>query len=453
MDMKNTKRLITVKTFATTRVLCMRLLRKLSKLISYSTLLCSASITSANDPFDPSNVGNWPKKQVGYWSFDYKDVRDHSEFNHSSILNGDISFAEGIQGYAAQFNDSSSSMEFNVGDNWTLEEPFAFAAWIYIPGAGLSQSIFSRVATNGSGVATFVDEELYINIVITDIMYGSLHVKTKEKLHPGKWQHVSIGYNTGLSLQSTLVTINGFESNLESINNSLTTSPTHESISTFNIGYADPSIFFSSNVMTPPENFQGKIDEVYLFQNIINPVESYCLSQLGLNCLIPIQQGPQGEKGVKGPQGSKGEQGPRGKQGEAGKQGERGPQGPQGETGPQGPQGRSGLPGLEGQPGVGKTGPKGPDGQQGLPGVRGPQGEPGPRGDAGPIADSYQDLPKGSLSGFCQINKANQTITLHYGTAASTYTYRHNNQYLNACSCASGWTRVGDVNASWCIKN
>ncbi|MGI0117811.1 LamG-like jellyroll fold domain-containing protein [Zooshikella sp. RANM57] len=431
----------------------MRLLRKLSKLISYSTLLCSASITSANDPFDPSNVGNWPKKQVGYWSFDYKDMRDHSEFNHSSILNGDISFAEGIQGYAAQFNDSSSSMEFNVGDNWTLREPFAFSAWLFASETSTNQSIFSRTAKNRSGVTVFIDKNLFINVIIVDVTKGILHLKTEQKIEPKKWQHVTISYNTGLKLNSTLITLNGFEAGLKKIKSSLFTSPTHDSKSTFNIGYTSPRLYILKPGVNRPENFQGKIDEVYLFQNIINPVESYCLSQLGLNCLIPIQQGPQGEKGIKGPQGPKGEQGPQGKQGEPGDQGEQGPQGPQGETGPQGPQGKSGLPGLEGQPGVGKTGTKGPDGQQGLPGVRGPQGEPGPRGDAGPIADSYQDLPKGTLSGFCQINKANQTITLHYGTAASTYTYRHNSQYLNACSCASGWTRVGDVNASWCIKN
>ncbi len=124
--------------------------------------------------------------------------------------------------------------------------------------------------------------------------------------------------------------------------------------------------------------------------------------------------------------------------------GELGTPGPRGCTGPKGDKGDTGLPGP-----VGPKGDTGLTGPQGLQGPTGPQGPAGPAGTASAIT-SYNQLPSGSLAGYCTFGitdpgaTGKSNVMAYEGSFTGDYaippaTWRNTGVDNRSCSCEAGW--------------
>lgn len=409
-------------------------------------MACASSVINANPVSSDNSHELYLKELKGYWSFDYENAIDHSGNELEGAFDGEAFFDKGVSGKAISINiDDENYLQINPEDNWTTAKPFAVALWLKPSEAPETpMSVLSRISEESdAGLVAYLDSELFLHIEVTDSSGGKIHSKTVSPLIMGDWQHLTINYDGAVSANSFFITINGFEAGLVSLSNSLMEPSSQEETASLNIGG-----YWGENDITA---FSGLIDEIYLYQNVLNPSETFCLSQLGIDCLIPVTKGLTGEKGNKG---DKGQQGLPGRPGETGVRGligntgDKGKMGLQGLLGPDGNTGLFGTEGQSGQPGMkGKQGPVGPKGEKGLKGPEGPQGS---RGDAGPIADGYQDLPPGSLSGYCHVIPSTKKITLYSGAAATTSSPTPTTY---DCSCAPGWSRVGFDSKYWCVKN
>ena len=179
----------------------------------------------------------------------------------------ELPFVDGKLGRAAQF-DGKTFVDGGPGFKFNYKDPLTFSAWIYPTspdGAILSKG---QPFSKGPGHGLYLREGkvfLYMTLRWTDI---SLRLQTEEPLPMNEWSHVTVTYNGKRYAKYVHIYVNGEEVAKDVLFDELTYPFSTDEPFRIGAGGGDP-------------NFQGRIDDVRVYDRALSAEEAATVSLLG----------------------------------------------------------------------------------------------------------------------------------------------------------------------------
>jgi mono/diheme cytochrome c family protein len=210
---------------------------------------------------------------LAHWEFDNHPADTSGNYHHGRVVRGQLSYADGRVGQAADFSGETQVDFGNIGA-FDRASPFSAAFWFLMSGAS-GVTIFQKIdpqTHRGYEVAlddtTRVAELTRGAHLIVRLIHrtpdNAIEVRTKERLvlgyFGGKWHHVALNYDGSGKAAGIRLYVDGKPVALEVLRDHLTGS--FQTAASFSIG--------NKNIGAP---YKGQLDDLRLYNRALTRTE------------------------------------------------------------------------------------------------------------------------------------------------------------------------------------
>jgi len=222
-------------------------------------------VSLSPSPTPPPQPVDLNSDLVGYWKFDEGQgtlATDSSNYDNHGVLSSE-KWVTGKFGYALSFDGSGG---VDIGDRGTLERFANLSISLWIQATTSQVGVLVNKYENGSNNGYYLalgnrfNPSTQVTFLVDE--FGEDRIVSNQSITDGQWHHIVAIYQGGVGPKLYIDGVQGGGSREGKTLNSVGTAPGKS----FKIGTYSPGGY-------PEFNFRGVIDDVRIYNSVLNPAE------------------------------------------------------------------------------------------------------------------------------------------------------------------------------------